>query len=1093
MLIMTTPHSSSAPTPPTPATAGTAGASGAAKSFKDTLNLPHTAFPMKANLVQNEPASIKRWAGMNLYERVRGLARDAAAAGAAKERFVFHDGPPYANGSIHLGHLMNKCLKDFVVRSKTMAGFDCPYVPGWDCHGLPIEHKVMTELVEKGKFDKLRTLSEDNRRMAVRRECKAYAEKFHKLHTQQFTRLMTLADYEHPYLTMQPEYEAEVLEVLADLLDAGLVYRALKPVHWSIANETALAEAELEYQDREDLSVYVDFEAADAQAVYDAFGLPPASDEEEADEEAGDANGGERSHAPKPGTRPGQTPCFMIWTTTPWTLPANLAIAVNPKFTYALVWIDGNVTVLAAEAAGRVTKAAKSEEVVVVATTTGEKLLGLRYRHPFVAEGEGATLPSGAGARNAGTHFVLRESVFSVVAADYVTLEDGTGLVHTAPGHGADDYRTGIANNLPIYCPVRGNGTYDDSVPTWLRTVDVWKANELVAARLRESGHLFYEYRFTHSYPHDWRSKTPTIFRSTEQWFVLVDESATDDHRQTLRRAALDAVGKDGSVRFVPEWGRNRMRGMLESRPDWCISRQRAWGLPIPAFFYKDASGKEQTLMTAASVRAVAKVVREKGSDAWFASTPEELLAHYKGEAGAPLRGALGEAGSSGGVARGLAPPPATSGQPVGLGGRAGHTSLRKGGDILDVWFEAGSSWNAVMRQRGVAYTQPGQPLTDLYLEGSDQHRGWFQLSLLTALGATGVPPFKTLLTHGFMVDKDGKKLSKSKGDSVEDLFTKFGVDVLRWWVSSLAYDNDVKVDESYFTVAGESYRKVRNTLRFMLSNLYDFTPAWVGRAAGPTVGSPALGSSSRPTQAASLDAWVLTELDRLSADVQAAYERYDFRAAHFALYNFCNDTLSATYLAAVKDRLYCDKPDSPRRRQTQTSLWQLTDGLCRLLAPILTHTADEAYRALHKVEANDTAVCVHTAGFASATGTKAHEHWPAVLAAASAAQQGMEKAKKDLGVENPLDMGLVLPDAKGELAAFTASLANAAEGTIELADLLGISRVSIDAAATEPRVIDLRSEPRCERSWKRDGTVKPRGPEGVMLSDRDAAAVGLA
>jgi isoleucyl-tRNA synthetase len=1029
------------PAPPAPAAQPPAGKP-EKNRYKDTLNLPQTAFAMKANLVQAEPASQKRWDGLTGGGLYRRLREREAAAPSPRGRFVFHDGPPYANGSIHLGHLMNKVLKDLVVRSKTMAGFDVPYVPGWDCHGLPIEHKVMTELQEKGKLAKLSTLEEGQRRMIVRKECKAYAEKFHALHTQQFTRLMTLADYAHPYLTMQPVYEAAVLEVLADLLDKGLVYRALKPVHWSIANETALAEAELEYEDRVDLSVYVDFEAADAHAVYAAFGLSPTPDDaDDADESDAPAEGsGEpnRSKKPAPGTRLDQTPCFMIWTTTPWTLPANLAIAVNPKFEYALVWVDGNVTILATELVEKVMQNARAEEVVILGRTTGDKLVGLRYKHPFVDLAKGESVgPAHA------------DRVFRVVPAEYVTLEDGTGLVHTAPGHGEEDYQTGLREHLPTYCPVKANGHYDESAPKFLHGLDVWKANDAVAAKLRDSGHLFYEHKFTHSYPHDWRSKTPTIFRCTEQWFVAVDGREQHPSVPSLRRMALEATHAPGEkgVAFVPEWGRNRMRGMLESRPDWCISRQRAWGLPIPAFVHVDAAGREHTLMTVASTRCVIEKIRAQGSDVWFTASPAELLAGYN-PASDPHA------------------PDWLKASPAALG------SLKKGGDILDVWFESGSSWNAVMRQRDLGY-----PI-DLYLEGSDQHRGWFQLSLLPALGVTGRPPFRTLLTHGFMVDKDGRKLSKSKGDSVEDLFVKYGVDVLRWWVSSLAYDNDVKVDTAFFDAAGESYRKIRNTLRFLLSNLYDFTPSQPG-AAGHCVALSAF-------PPASIDAWVLGELDALSERVQQAYERYEFRAAHQALYDFCNDTLSSVYLAAVKDRLYCDKPDSLRRRRTQTALYDIADTLCRLLAPMLPHTADEAYRSLigaDKPGASHADACVHLQRFAPRTGVRPHEAWPKALAARDAALKAIEAGKKALGVENPLDLAVTLPDPDGQLAAIDPA---------DLADLLNTSRVALDAAIREPRLASLLDQPRCERSWKRDGTVKPRG-DGGLLSDRDAQAVGLA
>jgi isoleucyl-tRNA synthetase len=630
------------------------------------------------------------------------------------------------------------------------------------------------------------------------------------------------------------------------------------------------------------------------------------------------------------------------------------------------------------------------------------------------------------------------DRVFTILAADYVTLEDGSGLVHTAPGHGEEDYQSGLREGLPVYCPVLGNGTYDATVPEWLRGMDVWTANTKVVTHLRDSGHLFFEQKFSHSYPHDWRSKTPTIFRCTEQWFVGVDRGLKVERpggvrETTLRHAAVDAIDHD--VTFVPEWGRNRMRGMVESRPDWCISRQRSWGLPIPAFFTPEG----ECVMTAAIVRAVAAVVRAKGSDAWYQLPAAELLAAYQPAQDAEL------------------PASAKASSPA---------QWKKGMDILDVWFEAGSSWNSAVRQRGQAFP------SDLYLEGSDQHRGWFQLSLLPSLGVTGQTPFKQCFTHGFTVDKDGRKLSKSKGDTLEKLFEDYGVDVLRWWVSSLPYENDVKVDREFFDQAGESYRKVRNTVRFLLSNLFDFKDGH-----GPDV---------RTLPPASLDAWIVGEFDALVKTVVEAYRTYQFRDAHQAIYNFCNETLSAVYLAAVKDRMYCDAAGSARRRRTQSAVRHIADGLCRLLAPIMCHTADEAYRAMLGVEAGDQSVSVHLLEFPQPTGLHPDPRWREVIERRGIALAALEREKKALGLDNPLDAGLRLADPGEVLAHFD---------PVDLADLLGVSRVGIAPAGAgglpEITVLDLRSEPRCERSWKRDGTVKPRSDGGV-LSDRDAAVLGL-
>lgn len=929
------------------------------RTYKKTLNLPRTGFPMKANLAQNEPKSLKTWKAEEVYAKVE-------AARAEAPRFTFHDGPPYANGDIHVGHLMNKVLKDLVVRSQLMEGHWCAFVPGWDCHGLPIEHRVMEELVKNGRIEKIASLDADQRRMAVRRESQKCAQKFQKRQRAQMESLLTFADYDHPYLTMSPEFEGATLEVFADLLVHDLVYRDLKPVHWSLENRTALAEAELEYMDREDPSVYVEFEAEDRDAVARAFGV-------ELD----------------------VTPSFMIWTTTPWTLVANLAIVVHERFDYVLARIDGSETIIVKELLAAVVEQAGAESIEVVAECPGSKLVGLTYRHPFC------------------------DRTSPVVAADYVTLEGGTGLVHTAPGHGADDYRTGLREGLDIYCPVLEDGRYDDSVPEWMQGMSIWDANSKVTELLRESGHLFHDYLFTHSYPHDWRAKTPVIFRATEQWFIGVDRPFNDG--ASLRVRAQHDVQSE--VSFVPDWARNRMLGMLETRPDWCLSRQRSWGLPIPSFRRADGG----VFMTTASVRALASVFRARGSDAWFLETPEQLLADYD--------------------------PASDPDAPAEFDA----SSLEKMYDIFDVWFESGSTWNSVVRERDLGY-----PI-DLYLEGSDQHRGWFQASLLTAVGATGAAPYRTVLTHGFMVDKDGRKMSKSGGNAleVEELLKHYGADVCRWWVSSLAFDSDVKVDPEFFRLAGESYRKIRNTLRFLLSNLDDFD------ASAHAVPLESIESHT-------VDAWMLGHAAQVERHVRDAMHRYAFREAHLALFDFCNDAISSTYCVAVKDRLYCDAPDSDRRRRCQTTMHVLVDLLCRLLGPIIPHTANEAFIQLHGEDARLFEASHLDLSYESAS------EWPAIMIQMEGVLKALEQAKSR-GIENPLDAGVSVPDPEDRFLPFAE----------DFADLCGVSRARFQHGLGDIEIEDLRDQPRCERSWKRDETVSERS-DGGMLSDRDAAAIGL-
>ncbi len=976
------------------------------KTYKDTLNLPKTGFDMRANLLKKEPDLQKRWRDERLYERIRSQRQGA-------ERFVLHDGPPYANGNIHMGTALNKVLKDMVVRIRNMTGFDAPYLPGWDCHGLPIEAKVMDEL------------GEDARRMPpmdIRKRCRKYADKFVRLQSEQFQRLGILGQFEKPYITMNPRYESAVLEVFAQLVEKGLVYRQLKPVHWSIENRTALADAELEYHDRDDTSLYVLFPIAGEMPLGKSG----------------------KSH-------------LLIWTTTPWTLPANLAVAVHPDFQYAAVRMktgDGEVTAVVAEKLldpiVRVVREKRPgwlESFDIVRTMTGRELveLDLKYEHPLIA---GKLCP--------------------LVEANYVTLEDGTGLVHTAPGHGMEDYGTALKAGLEIYCPVKDDGTFDETVPEFLRGLSVWDGNALVTKCLSEAKLLLLEETIRHSYPHDWRSKTPTIFRATEQWFVAVDRplKGQDETLRQLAMASCGANASEGGVDFIPAWGRNRITGMLESRPDWCLSRQRTWGLAIPVFYNELG----QSLLTPQSVRTVARVFAEKGSDAWFTMDAAELLAGYDPQADSDLA------------------------NPDDFR----TDMLVAGKDIFDVWFESGSSWFAVAVQEGLVDDIP----VDLYLEGSDQHRGWFQLSLLPAMGSRGIAPFRTVLTHGFVVTEDGHKMSKSLGNTIDAIaqLDKRGADVLRLWIASQNYQDDIRCSEELIAQASDAYRKIRNTLRFCMGACADFDPAT---------------SAAAPAEH-SVDLWMRMELHRLVRDVRSAFDGYEFHRAMRLIYEFCTVQASSIYLSAVKDRLYCELPGSPRRRATQTVIHETLMTLIRLLAPILPHTCEEAWSHVPNRPADqpDSPHLALLPDFDAETLRLADDLRPVnqdeamfssdVLQGGPAMvwdrllalrQEGMVKLEtlRNAGVKNPLDAEVVFRIASGndDAGAFL-------EGYLrEMEDLLGVGYARIertedvaDPDAITVEVFDTRNKyARCERSWKRRPDVgsDENYPD---LSARDAAVI---
>jgi isoleucyl-tRNA synthetase len=800
--------------------------------YKETLNLPATRFEMKANLTAREPQIQARWRETDVYGQIR-------RACAGRGRKVLHDGPPYANGEIHMGHLLNKVLKDFVVRSLTMHGFDSPYVPGWDCHGLPIEHKVVKDLGSKAG-----AMSHAE----IRDLCHKEAMKWVGIQRDQFRRLGVEGDWDRPYLTLDPRYEAGILDVLSDLLEQEYVFRQRKPIHWCLNDRTALAEAELEYKDETTPSIYVNF--ALLSGVPRAWGEGPW-------------------HA-------------MVWTTTPWTLPANVAIAVHAELSYAGVRyverVSGRTihTIVAAALVEKVMGLAGAAEFTVVGRVLGRELEHAEYRHSFV------------------------DRVSPIVLAEYVSVDDGTGLVHTAPGHGTEDFQTGRAYELPTLSPVDSAGRFNQEAPDWLQGKTVFAANPVIISRLRSSGHLFHELSFVHSYPHCWRCKKPVIFRATEQWFIGVD-------RNGLRTHTLNAIDR---VEWLPGWGKSRIDAMVSLRPDWCVSRQRSWGVPIPAF---KCAGCEHLLLTAESVRHVRDVFMQYGADSWYVWETERLL-------------------------------------PAGTAcAKCGGTAFDKEFDILDVWFESGSSHRSVLDE--TSFGLGGSPAF-MYLEGSDQHRGWFQSSILTSVGSTGHAPFETVLTHGFVVDEKGEKMSKSVGNTISAVKAteQYGADVLRLYAASMDYADDIRMSERGIKEMSEAYRKIRNTFRYILGNLEDYKE---------------FDPNTVPLESLhEIDQWALRWLQDLVADVLKAYKGFEFYRVYQRIYQFCSVELSSFYLDVLKDRLYAELRSGSERRAAQFVLAKLHQVLTLLLAPIIPHTAEELWEFVPNDELK--APSVHVARFPS-------------------------------------------------------------------------------------------------------------------------------
>ncbi|MBM4332432.1 MAG: isoleucine--tRNA ligase [Deltaproteobacteria bacterium] len=907
--------------------------------YKDTLNLPRTSFPMKANLPQKEPEILSQWEEKKIYQKLREIAKD-------RPKYILHDGPPYANGHIHIGTALNKILKDFIVKSKNMAGFNGEYVPGWDCHGLPIEHQVDKELGSKKASYSI---------IEKRKLCRQFASNFVNIQREEFKRLGTMGEWENPYLTMSYDYEATIAREFGRFVGKGSVYRGKKPVYWCASCETALAEAEVEYEDHTSPSITVKF-----AAVSDFSNIFPALR--------------------------GKKVFVLIWTTTPWTVPANLAIAFHPDHLYVAAEVNDEVWIMAEALLEQVMAKAGKTNYTVLKKFPGKAVEGLTCRHP------------------------LYDRDSKLILANYITLDTGTGCVHTAPGHGQEDYESGLEYQIPIYSPVDDQGRFTPDVQ-FFGGQFVFEANDAVIHKLAETGALIHSASYVHPYPNCWRCKNPIIFRATEQWFISMEKNG-------LRRKALDSIDQ---VTWIPRWGRDRIYGMIRNRPDWCVSRQRAWGSPIIAF---TCSACQHVLIEESLVEYVSALFEKKGADLWFELPAKELM-----PAGTRCPQCNGE-------------------------------EFEKETNILDVWFDSGVSYAAVCEKRPNLKSP-----ADMYLEGSDQHRGWFHSSLLTSVGTRGQAPYHSVLTHGFVVDGEGKKMSKSFGNVIapEEVIKRYGAEILRLWVAAEDYRDDIRISQEILSRLSEAYRRIRNTCRFLLGNLYDFNPKK---------------DMAPDDQLLELDRWILLRLQKLISRQKEAYANFEFHTVFHSLHNFCAVDLSALYLDILKDRLYTSPASSRQRRAAQTALFKILDALVRLMATILSYTAEEVWE--HIPGAKERAESIHLTLFPDVEPQyidgKLEERWDLLLKVRGEVSRVLEMARKDKLIGNSLEAAVTL-NGPAKLLSFLRENEN------QLKDLFIVSQVTVaDVSPPEAQqsqeleglnILATRAPgKKCDRCWVYDSRI---------------------